>query len=215
MVNRYTLAGLLAVLATAGLVGLGVLAANGGSDEPSRPDDRAADTSAPAPAGAEATPPPVRIKNLAQAAKAAGCTLKREPDEGAAHVDRPVTAADYGTNPPTSGLHAPTWADDGVYDSGTTPELGLLVHTLEHGRINVQYRPDTDAKSIAQLKALYQEMDKGHHVLLYANATDMPFAVAATAWDHLLGCPRMNPKVFDAIRAFTATFVDQGPETVP
>ena len=43
----------------------------------------------------------------------------------------------------------------------------------------------------------------------------MPFAVAATAWDQLLGCQKMNDKVFDAIRAFTATYIDQGPEVVP
>ena len=58
-------------------------------------------------------------------------------------------------------------------------------------------------------------MDNGYHLLLYENSTDMPFAVAATAWDHLLGCPAMNDRVFDAIRAFTATYVDQGPEIVP
>ena len=58
-------------------------------------------------------------------------------------------------------------------------------------------------------------MDDGHHLLLYENQTDMPFAVAATAWDHMLGCPDVNDRVYDAIRAFTATFVDKGPEIVP
>ena len=46
----------------------------------------------------------------------------------------------------------------------------------------------------------------------------MPFAVAATAWDHQLGCPTMNPKVFDAIRAFRTEYIDKGPsrpESVP
>ena len=43
----------------------------------------------------------------------------------------------------------------------------------------------------------------------------MPYAVAATAWDHVLGCPMMNERVFDAVRAFRNTYVDKGPETVP
>jgi hypothetical protein len=43
----------------------------------------------------------------------------------------------------------------------------------------------------------------------------MPFAVAATAWDHQLGCPTMNDKVFDAIRAFRTDYIDKGPEIVP
>ena len=43
----------------------------------------------------------------------------------------------------------------------------------------------------------------------------MPYAVAATAWTHLLGCPKMNDKVFDAIRAFRLAYVDKGPEFIP
>ena len=38
---------------------------------------------------------------------------------------------------------------------------------------------------------------------------------ATNAWGHLLGCPTMNDKVFDAIRAFRANYIDKGPETVP
>ena len=43
----------------------------------------------------------------------------------------------------------------------------------------------------------------------------MPFAVAATAWDHQLGCTTMNPKVFDALRTFRDEHIDKGPEVVP
>jgi hypothetical protein len=39
--------------------------------------------------------------------------------------------------------------------------------------------------------------------------------VAATAWTHLLGCPRMNNQVFDAIRAFRDAYVDKAPEKIP
>jgi hypothetical protein len=40
-------------------------------------------------------------------------------------------------------------------------------------------------------------------------------AVAATAWTHSLACPRMNDKVFDAIRTFRSRYTDKGPENVP
>ncbi len=43
----------------------------------------------------------------------------------------------------------------------------------------------------------------------------MPYEVAATAWGHLLGCPKMNDEVFDALRAFFKDYVDKGPEKVP
>jgi hypothetical protein len=153
--------------------------------------------------------------DLKAAAEAAGCKLVDAPNEGAAHEEKDFAASDYKQNPPTSGTHFPTWYEDGIYGSGDTPELGRLVHTLEHGRINIQYKPGTPATTVAQLETLYNEMDNGHHLLLYENTTGMSFAVAATAWDHQLGCPTMNPQVFDAIRAFRTEYIDKGPEVVP
>ena len=49
-------------------------------------------------------------------------------------------------------------------------------------------------------------------LLLYQNPTKMPYAVAATAWGHVLGCTTFNPRVFDAFRAFRMAYTDQGPE---
>jgi hypothetical protein len=43
----------------------------------------------------------------------------------------------------------------------------------------------------------------------------MPYAVAATAWTHLIGCPRYNDKVIAALEQFRAKYIDQGPEVVP
>ena len=68
----------------------------------------------------------------------------------------------------------------------------MLVHTLEHGRIDLQYRPGTPAATVARLERLVDELEGGYHMLLFQNETEMPFAVAATAWGHLLGCPEMN-----------------------
>jgi hypothetical protein len=223
VINRFTLAGLLAVVSVAALAVLAVLVFGDHGAPAARSEARAADTSTPDPsartpapqASSTAKPPKRKTKDLAKAAKAAGCNVITARDEGNEHVTRDVTPADYGTNPPTSGMHAPEWASDGIYQPGNTPTLGTLVHTLEHGRINIQYAPGTDADTVARLTGLFKEMDKGHHLLLYENGTGMPFAIAVTAWDHLLGCPKVNARIYDAIRAFTATFVDQGPEVVP
>jgi hypothetical protein len=161
--------------------------------------------------------PPQETTDMQEAAKAAGCKLANPPFEGANHEEKEFTAADYRTNPPTSGNHTPDWYDDGVYEPGTTPSLGMLVHTLEHGRINIQYKPGTPAETVAQLEALVasEDMNEGYHLLLYENTTGMKPAIAATAWTHSLTCPRMNDKVFDAIRTFRARYIDKGPETVP
>ena len=40
-------------------------------------------------------------------------------------------------------------------------------------------------------------------------------AVAATAWQHLLGCKTFNDRTFDALRAFRAQYAGKGPESVP
>ena len=138
--------------------------------------------------------------DLKKAAAAAGCKLVDAPNEGAGHEEKDFKASDYNQNPPTSGSHFPEWYQDGIYAPGDTPELGKLVHTLEHGRIDIQYKKGSPATTVAQLETLFNEMDDGYHLLLFENGTDMPFAVAATAWDHQLGCATMNPKVFDAIR---------------
>ena len=91
------------------------------------------------------------------------------PNEGAGHVEKDFKASDYKQNPPTSGNHFPQWAQDGVYDAGDTPDLGQLVHTLEHGRIDVQYKPGTPAETVAQLETFMKENEDGYHMLLFQN----------------------------------------------
>ncbi|MDA0183531.1 DUF3105 domain-containing protein [Solirubrobacter phytolaccae] len=167
------------------------------------------------PAGAAAIPAQ-KEADVKKAAELAGCTYEPKlANEGSGHEEKEFKAADYKQNPPTSGNHFPEWYEDGIYAAGDTPELGKLVHTLEHGRIDIQYKPGTPATTVAQLETLYEEMDGGHHLLLFENGTGMTYAVAATAWDASLGCPTMKPEVFDAIRAFRTEHIDKGPEVVP
>jgi hypothetical protein len=159
--------------------------------------------------------PVQRTGDLAAAAKAAGCTVQNPPLEGAGHSAKDFRASDYKTNPPTSGAHNPDWYQDGTYAPGDLPRLGMIVHPLEHGRIEVQYRPGSSAATVRQLEAFMAEQSDGYHMLLFQNTTGMRYEVAATAWTHLLGCPAMNARVFDALRAFRARYIDKGPETVP
>jgi hypothetical protein len=159
--------------------------------------------------------PQQQTDDVNAAAKAAGCVLKHPPIEGRQHSTKHFTEADYKTNPPTSGNHYPEWYQDGVYGPGDTPNLGMLVHTLEHGRIDVQYKPGTPKQTVSQLEALLAEQSGGYHMLLFQNTTRMPYQVAATAWGQLLGCPQMNTKVFDAIRSFRDSYIDKAPEHIP
>lgn len=151
------------------------------------------------------------IPPLAQAAKAAQCKLMLDlPNEGQKHLnpDDPVPA--YKTNPPTSGDHItpPLMQADGAY---IDPAQSVnVVHSLEHGRISVQYDPSLPRADQLELKGLYD--DNYSAALLYPNP-DMPYAVAATAWQNMIGCPEyMGEKTLVAIKAFGAEYLGKGPE---
>src|SRR3954454_16613622 len=198
--------GLLRVALIAGIV---VVVLVLGGDDSSGGPKKAAN------AAANVKLPEQKTSDMAAAAKAAGCTLSNPAYEGASHEDKKFKPSDYKTNPPTSGNHTPDWYDDGIYAAGDTPDLGKTVHPLEHGRIEVQYKPGTPQETVDKLEALLAEEQDGYHMLLFQNATGMKAQIAATAWTHSLSCPEMNDKVFDAIRTFRARYIDKGPERVP
>jgi hypothetical protein len=156
---------------------------------------------------------------LMVAAKAAGCVVRSFPSYGREHVTQPLTEANFKTNPPTSGNHNPTPAQDGVYAPGNEPAIENWVHTLEHGRILFQYAPGTPAAQIAQLQTLFNQpvlnSGNGYHSVLMENNTKMPFAVAAVAWRHYVGCPKFNDKVIPALADFRTAYIDTAPEKIP
>ena len=112
------------------------------------------------------------------------------------------------------GLLAP--ASDGEYTPATTPASGYTVHALEHGRIEYQSSRSVPAADVKDLEALFNEGDAQwaprQMLLLFQNQTQMPYAVAATAWGHVLGCKRFTPRVFDALRDFRIADTNLGPE---
>jgi hypothetical protein len=146
-------------------------------------------------------PPPSGVANLAAAAKKAGCDLRLKlKDEGHEHIPVGSPTPDYKTKPPTSGNHVepPYQQADGAY--AETPAEIDVVHSLEHGRMEIQYSPDLPEKDQLALKGLYDTMYGA--TLLFPNA-NMPYEVAATTWTNLLGCPTYKgDATLDAIRAF-------------
>jgi hypothetical protein len=199
-----------ALLALALIAGIGVAVAGLGGDGGS--DGSGSGAGVPT---ASVKLPQQQTGDVNEAAKLAGCELDHPPIEGRGHIEKAFKPSDYKTNPPTSGAHFPEWYDDGVYAPGSVPELGKLVHTLEHGRVNVQYKPGTPKATVDGLQAFLAEQESGYHMLLYENTTGMKYAVAATTWGHSLGCPAMNDKVYDAMRTFRERYIDQGPENIP
>lgn len=194
--------GIGAVIAVAAVVALAVVAFGGESGGigplPGEPKDW--------PSGAV---PPRKVTDLGQAARAAGCTAESQRSEGNDHVP---TAVAYRGKPPHSGDHSLESAEDGAYRALPVAKE-QFVHSLEHGRVHVQYRPNAPDALQGRLKALYDE--DPYHMILTPAITPMPYEVAVTAWTETLTCPRANEGVFDAIRAFRDVHRDKAPEFIP
>lgn len=155
-----------------------------------QPDDRA---------GIE--PARTKVFDLDQAAKEAGCKVELKlKDEGANHLSQNAPTPNYKTNPPTSGNHVepPFQQADGAYSE--EPKSLNIVHSLEHGRMAIQYSPDLPEKAQLELIGLYDTMYGA--TLLYPN-DKMPYEVSATTWTNLIGCKEYKGQAtLDAIRAF-------------
>lgn len=196
-----------AVLAIAIVVAIVVVVTGGGTSKRQTPLT---------PGGKTAAIPPVRQQDLTKALAAAGCRL-RTFTPGPNDRNHVTTTVHYKQNPPVFGPHDPTPAHDGDYVGQGTPKTEMLVHAMEHGRVEIQYAPGTPTHRQSQLETLMNEpfsgKPTGYKELLFQNETKMPFAVAVTAWGQQLGCPTFNDKVFDAIRAFRVKFVDTAPES--
>ncbi len=154
------------------------------------------------------------MADLATAAKQAGCVLKLKlPDEGHEHIPVGSPTPNYKTNPPTSGAHVepPYQQADGAY--AEMPAEIDFVHSLEHGRLEIQYAPDLPEKDQLALKGVYDTMYGA--TLLFPNER-MPYEVAATTWTNLIGCPSYRGAItLDAIRDFgKATWGKYGGEPV-
>jgi len=223
LIVGYVVAG---VLAAAVVVGLVVVFASGGDDDGSggggdAPDAAHIDETVGVFAGLEpdgregTAPPEIQFGDLAESAQRAGCELEQDlPDEGNRHFED-ENQGNYKTNPPTSGDHfsgneAGSGATaDGSYTS--TPPESRVVHANEHGRVAIRYSTDLPEDQQLALKGVFDESPGG--IVMFPDP-DLPFAVAASAWQAYVGCPKYDPLVLDVIRNFRDTYRGNGPEDV-
>jgi uncharacterized protein DUF3105 len=208
--RRRRLLGMLAggVLAAAAIAAIVVAVMAGGGDDGPKPnqDD-----------GPRVAIPAQKISSLDDAAKAAGCTL-RSAAAGPNDRQHVTVAVNYPQLPPIFGPHNPTPAHDGNYVGQGQVEREQIVHSMEHGRVVIWYRPNLPKRRISQLETLFHEpivgKPEGYKQLLVED-DGIPTPVAATAWGQAMLCKRFDNKTFDALRAFRARYVDKGPELVP
>jgi Protein of unknown function (DUF3105) len=198
----YSVAGVVGLIVIVAIVVAVASSGSGGGGGLSHIDTRSGSTNGVQPDSRSGPkPPPVKVANLKKAAKEAGCVLRLHlPEEGHTHIPPGSPSPEYKTSPPTSGNHVepPFQQADGAYSE--EPEKIDFVHSLEHGRLEIQYSPELPEPDQLALKGLYETLYAA--TLLFPNE-EMPYAVAATTWRNLLGCKQYKgPITLDAVRDF-------------
>jgi hypothetical protein len=164
-------------------------------------------------------PTPKDGARLEAAAKAAGCELKSYRVASKDHIPDIEATVRYSSIPPTSGKHFAVPAPDGAYEK--SPYLKTIVHSLEHGRVALWFKPDLPREARAALKAFFDHDEE--LMLLVPDENGKDYQVTATAWNRkpkplgtgrLLGCPEYNDDVFTALEAFKLRHRGKGPEKV-
>ena len=136
------------------------------------------------------------------------------PIEGANHVVA-CAAVCYGTMPPSSGNHYPSWP---VYKTYSTPvPWGYMVHGLEHGAVEVVYNcPNGCADEVAAAQAWIDSLPTDTpcgmppRVVLAPDPT-LDVRWAATSWGWTLRTLGFDRAAFQQF--FTAHY-DHGPESI-
>jgi Protein of unknown function (DUF3105) len=171
------------------------------------------------PDGREGIAPPEQEEaDLEAAARAANCELQLDlKEEGRTHFGDPDRVPDYKTNPPTSGDHyAGNEVGSGALADGaylTMPQVARAVHSLEHGRVEIQYSPDLPEEAQLEIKGVFEESPQG--VIMFPNP-DMPYEVAITGWTQLAGCETyQGGATLDVLRTFRDIYRGQAPEFFP
>jgi len=111
---------------------------------------------------------------------------------------------EYETTPPVSGPHAPQPAACGTYAEPISDEE--QVHTLEHGAVGIQYRPDLDPEQIAVIEELVAGYDT--HVFS-APYPGMEPNVVVSSWGEKIELDSARTQV---VRAYIRAFRLKGPE---
>ncbi len=124
--------------------------------------------------------------------------------QGRDHLTEGETPPAYNSNPPTSGDHAPSAAQCGIYTE-PIPDV-LQVHNLEHGAVVIQYQPDLAADQVAQLEDYASTKDS--HIVV-APRPNLGDPVVITSWARML---RLDGAEISTIDIYYDEFAFSGPE---
>ena len=158
-----------------------------------------------------------RVRN---AAEAAGCTYVSKPAVGPrSHTVPPDgRSPKWNTFPPTSGPHYEVAAVFGAYSEPL--QQARVIHNLEHGGVFIQYGKDVSPATVKQLRAFYDDHNRGTILAPYpvlgkriaVGAWTAPKAAPDNGTVHLMTCESFDEKAFSA---FLDELQFKGPERFP
>ena len=129
-------------------------------------------------------------------------------DQGRVHLAvGEVNPVDYyNSTPPTSGAHAPSWVQCGIYTEPIQDEF--QVHNLEHGFVLLQYNTE-DSALITESTSVAQVLDGWPNYFIVAPYPEMEHTIALTAWGVTEYMETVDPS---DIEAFVNAYRGRGPE---
>jgi hypothetical protein len=142
---------------------------------------------------------------LAEQGRPSLTRVKTHPNEGRTHMP-PGSRLTYGTNPPTSGAHFPTWVDPGFYE--TAKGRSNLVHSLEHGMVVIRYDTPAsgDLETLKDWTGLFTGLWSG---IVMVRQPGLGEKLILTAWRRMLRLDKLDAPV---AAAFIDAYRGRGPE---
>ncbi len=153
---------------------------------------------------------------------AAGCTLQAVEAQRGVHSLTADGTAKWNTDPPTSGPHfgfdQNQTQGTAIWGAYTEPvQLARVIHNLEHGGVYIFYGDEVSESVVEQLRAFYDEHQRGTILAPYPKLGDK---IALGAWvaegdeakGYLAKCKAVDGGAFSA---FFSAFQFKGPERFP
>lgn len=154
---------------------------------------------------------------------------KEVVDQGRDHVDQKKWGNfKYNSNPPTSGPHDPVWTTKGIYKTSAVDlGKGHLLHSLEHGYIEIHYncqaKPDPASQDDARCQNLIKQLtdivnQKGLFKMILLPNPTIDTKVSVVAWHRIdpINPAGQNGTLNDIqkkeVEDFIDSFRDHGPE---
>lgn len=130
-------------------------------------------------------------------------------------IERPDTGRGHGTDgqplgfsddPPTSGIHWPSWINAGFYTTAEPKEK--LVHALEHGNVVIYY-DQPGAEALGTLRAWAGQFRGQWDGIVVVPKAGLGPIIELTAWNKLL---RLDGWDAPTVAAFVDAYRGRGPE---